>query len=220
MALRQKVKKYLLVKSAKLLIYSILFTCRKKSSGQGKIDDLKNSDKPIIYIFWHRHIFYNIFKFRGTGARPLISYSPDGEMVSLVAEEFGMNPVRGSSSKGGARAFLNMINAIKKENSEIMITADGPKGPAEEVKDGTIHIARKTGAALIPVSWYSSRIKIFNKSWDRFLLPLPFGKIKFSYGDPVFIPPGISKDEYSKYKDLLKSKLNTLEHEIMLALGK
>lgn len=220
MGLGQKIKFFFLKKTAKLFINIIVFTCRKKCTGEEKAENHKNTGKPIIYIFWHRHIFYNIFKFKGTNARPLISFSTDGEIVSQIAEEFGMNPVRGSSSKGGARAFLNMVNAIKSENSEIMITADGPKGPAREIKDGTIHIARKTGAALIPVSWYASRVKIFEKSWDKFMIPLPFGKIHFYYGDPVRVPPEISKDEYPKYKKTLKTRLDNLEKEIISGLRK
>ena len=216
----QKIKFFFILKAAKILIYSIAFTCRKKISGEEKIEALRNGGKPIIYIFWHRHIFYNIFKFRGTNARPLISFSTDGEIVSRIAEEFGMNPIRGSSSHGGARAFINMINAIKKENSEIMITADGPKGPVREIKDGTVHIARKTGAAIVPVSWYASRVKIFDKSWDKFILPIPFGRINFSFGDPVYIPPGISKNEYPKYKNMLKIKLDKLEEEIISRIKK
>lgn len=216
----KNIKFFFLAKAAKLFIHAIVFTCRKESTGEEKAESLKNRGKPIIYIFWHRHIFYNIFKFKGTNARPLISFSTDGEIVSQIAEEFGMNPVRGSSSRGGARAFLNMVNAIKNENSEIMITADGPTGPVREIKDGTIHIARKTGAAIIPVSWYASRVKIFDKSWDKFMIPLPFGRIRFSYGDPVIIPPEISKDEYAEYKKILKSRLNNLEKETISGLRK
>lgn len=216
----QKIKFFFILKAAKLLIYSIAFSCRKKFSGEEKIALLKNTGKPIIYIFWHRHIFFNIFKFRGTNARPLISFSTDGEIVSRIAEEFGMNPIRGSSSHGGARAFINMINAIKRENSEIMITADGPKGPVREIKDGTVHIARKTGAAIVPVSWYASRVKIFEKSWDKFILPMPFGKINFSFGDPVYIPQEISKSEYPEYKNMLKIKLDKLEEKIISHLNK
>jgi len=211
----QKIKFFFITKAAKLLINSIIFTCRKITIGKEKISDLKNSGKPIIYIFWHRHIFFNIFRFRRTNAQPLISHSTDGEIVARIAKEFGMNPIRGSSSKGGAKAFLNMVNSIKNRNSEIMITADGPKGPSREIKDGTVLIAKKTGAAIIPVSWYASRVKIFENSWDKFILPKPFGKIIFKYGDPISIPHDIEKNEYPDYKKKLKKRLDTLEEEII-----
>jgi len=211
----QKFKFSFTAKAAKFLIYSIAITCRKSIKGLEKIENLRKGGKPIIYIFWHRHIFFNIFRFRNSKARPLISHSTDGEIVAQIAQECGMDPIRGSSSKGGAKAFLNMVKSIKEMNSEIMITADGPKGPMREIKDGTILIGKKTGAAIIPVSWYSSRKKIFEKSWDKFILPFPFGKIIFRYGDPVFIPHDIVKDKYPDYKKILKTGLDKLEDEIM-----
>ncbi len=219
MALNQRIKSFLIVKMSKLLIHFIALTCKKKTLWIENIKTPKKSDKPIIYIFWHRHIFFNIFKFRNTNARPLISYSTDGELVSKIAEEFGMNPIRGSSSKGGVKAFFHMVNAIKKDNSEIMITADGPKGPSREVKDGTIHIAKKTGAYIIPVSWYATRLKIFEKSWDKFMLPLPFGKIVFAYGEPISIPNKILKHEYPNYRGIIKYKLDDLEKRVISELG-
>jgi len=218
MGLSQEFKRFIIVKVSKVLIHFIAFSCKKETLGSENVKRLKNSGKPIIYIFWHRHIFFNIFKFRNTNARPLISFSHDGELVSQIAKEFGMNPIRGSSSKGGARAFFHMVNAIKENNSEIMITADGPKGPPREIKDGTIHIAKKTGAYIIPISWYATRIKVFDKSWDKFMLPLPFGKIGFAYGEPIYIHGKVLKHEYSDYKKTLKSKLDDLEKKVMSEL--
>ena len=215
MGSEQKIKFFFTAKAAKFLIYSIALTCRKTVRGLEKIEKLRKEGKPIIYIFWHRHIFFNIYRFRNSRARPLISHSTDGEIVARIAQECGMDPIRGSSSKGGAKAFLKMVKSIKEMNSEIMITADGPKGPLRNIKDGTILIGKKTGAAIIPVSWYSSRKKIFEKSWDKFLLPFPFGKIIFKYGDPVFIPHDIIKDKYPDYKNKLKTELDNLEEEII-----
>ena len=73
----------------------------------------------------------------------------------------------------------------------MLITADGPKGPARRVKAGTVQLAAKTGAWVIPISWSGSRVKVLEKSWDRFLVPLPFGRIRFAYGQPLRIEPGL-----------------------------
>ena len=153
--------------------------------GRENIADLQKKNLPLIFIFWHRHILFVIHQFKNTGARPLISLSSDGELVAAVAEEFGMKPIRGSSSKGGARAFLNMVRSVQEENAQVLITADGPKGPARRIKDGTVQLAVKTGAYVIPISWSGSRVKVLEKSWDRFLIPLPFGRIHFAYGQPL-----------------------------------
>ncbi|MCK4836795.1 MAG: lysophospholipid acyltransferase family protein, partial [Candidatus Aminicenantes bacterium] len=176
-----RVKFFVLRKISRLVINAIVKTCRIHITGEEIITDLKHKNIPIIYVFWHRHIFFTIYRFKKTSARPLISHSRDGEIVSQIAEEFGMNPVRGSSSGGGARAFLKLLKSIQTEQSDILITADGPKGPLREIKDGTIILARKTNSVIVPFCWYCSRVKIFKKTWDRFILPLPFSHITFSY---------------------------------------
>ncbi len=215
MKLKEKIKFFLIRKLSKLLIYSTVLTCKKKIKGEEKYKKIKKSNIPVIIIFWHRHIFYCIYNFKNSGVQPLISFSPDGEIVSQIAEEFGMDPVRGSSSKGGAKAFLQILRSIKDNNSEILITADGPRGPLREIKDGTVVLAKKTGAAVIPVSWYSSKVKIFEKSWDKFMVPKPFSKILFAYGDPIYVPGNIEKSELKEFKKIMKESLDILEHDII-----
>jgi len=211
MALAKKIKTQLLKKLAKLLIEAIVFSSRVTISGRENIDELEKKNQPLIFIFWHRHILFVIHQFKDIGARPLISLSSDGELVSSVAEEFGMKPIRGSSSQGGARAFLNMVRSVQKDNAWVLITADGPKGPARRIKPGTVQLAMKTGATVIPISWSSSRVKILEKSWDRFLIPLPFGRIHFAYGQPLRIDGTAS---LQRTGDMLAEKLNQLEQSL------
>lgn len=196
---------------AKFLIYFIVKTCRFHVRGAEHIDRLREQDVPIIYAYWHRHIFVTIYRFRKTGARPLISLSKDGELVAQIAEEFGMEPVRGSSSRGGARAFLELINTVKKDKSEVLITADGPKGPVCQIKDGTLSLAQKTGSVIVPLCWHASRVKVFEKTWDKFKIPKLFGKIIYAYGEPFHIPPNTKKEDYEQLKQKLKHQLDTLE---------
>lgn len=200
-------------KLAKLVIESVVFSSRVTISGHEKIAGLQKQNQPLIFIFWHRHLLFVIHQFKNTGARPLISLSSDGERVSAVAEEFGMNPIRGSSSKGGARAFLSMVRCVEKENAQVLITADGPKGPARRIKDGTVQLAARTRALVVPISWKSSRAKVLEKSWDRFLVPLPFGRIHFAYGDPVKISTR-DKDGLRQAAGMLAEKLDRLEESL------
>jgi len=209
MAFLQKIKDFLTKKIVKYFILFTIKTCKINISGEEEVKKLKKNNIPVIHIFWHRHIFFTIYKFRNIGAQPLISLSKDGELVSNVAEEFGMNPVRGSSSKGGARAFLELIHSIKKNKSTILITADGPKGPPEKIKDGTILLAQKTNSVIVPISWYANKVKIFEKSWDKFLMPLPFSKIYFSFGNPFYI----NKNNITELKKELENELKRLENE-------
>lgn len=194
------------------MIHAIIVTCRLQIEGVDKVKEYIRKGIPIIYVFWHRHIFVTIYRFKKSGARPLISLSEDGEIVSQVAEAFGMNPVRGSSSRGGARAFLALVNTIKSDTSRaLLITADGPKGPPREIKDGTIRLAQKTGSAIIPVSWYASREKVFEKTWDKFKVPLPFSRITYLYGEPFVVPPKANREDYCCHKETLKKSIDSLE---------
>ncbi|UCH98502.1 MAG: lysophospholipid acyltransferase family protein [Candidatus Aminicenantes bacterium] len=201
-------------KVTKFLVHALIKTCKLEIVGVEKIDQLRKKKIPIIYAYWHRHIFVTIYRFKKTGARPLISLSEDGELVSQVAVEFGMNPVRGSSSRGGARAFLAMANTIKEDNSEVLITADGPKGPSKQIKDGTIRLAQKTNSAIVPICWHASREKVFKKTWDQFKIPLPFSKITYAYGEPFGIPADATKEDYPRLKENLKKAIDSLEEEL------
>ncbi|MCP5103340.1 MAG: lysophospholipid acyltransferase family protein [bacterium] len=214
MTFPKKIKYFFIRKAAKVLILSIIKTCKFKVTGFEHVEKAREQKKPIIYVYWHRHIFVTIYRFRNSGARPLISLSEDGEIVAQIALEFGMNPVRGSSSKGGARAFLKLADAIKADNSEVMITADGPKGPVREIKDGTILLAQKTGSVIVPIAWHADRLKILEKSWDKFKIALPFGSITYAYGEPFTVPPDAPKEDFPQLKKSLKKAIDTLEKEV------
>jgi lysophospholipid acyltransferase (LPLAT)-like uncharacterized protein len=212
MQFQKKIKFFWIRKLTKFFIHSIIKSSQINISGKEKIIGLREKNIPIIYAYWHRHILFMIHHFKNSAARPLISLSQDGEIVSQIACEFGMNPVRGSSSKGGARAFLKLINTIKNEHSEILITADGPKGPLKQVKDGTIMLAQKSGAVIVPICWYSDKVKILEKSWDKFIIPLPFGKITFLYGNPFQIPEDFTKKDLPMLTSKLKEEIDKLEY--------
>ncbi len=211
MRLGKKISLFLFRKILKLIILTTVFLNRVKIHPNPSVDTILSGNQPVIFVFWHKKIFFTIYRFRNSAARPLISHSGDGELVAQVAQEFRMNPIRGSSSAGGARAFINMLKSIREERSRVLITADGPKGPPMTVKDGTIKLAEKTGAAIIPISWTASRVKIFEKSWDRFELPLPFGKIQFRYGDPIYIQKQSDPEQTEYYKDLVQEGINSLD---------
>lgn len=214
MAWLKRIRLLLAKKLAWLLIEGVVLCNRVVIEGQDAVQALEAGDDPRIYIFWHRHILFVIHQFRHCGARPLISLSSDGDLVAAVAGEFGMNPVRGSSSKGGARAFLEMARCIRQEKAAVLITADGPKGPARRVKEGAVQLAAKTGAWVIPISWHASRVKVFEKSWDRFLLPLPGGRIRFAYGRPLRIAPDLSPADLERAMNMLSESLDALQQQV------
>ncbi len=211
MAWLKRIRLLILGKLARLLIEGVVAFNKVTIAGLDELRALEQGATPLIYVFWHRHILFVIHRFKNCGARPLISLSSDGDLVAAVAAEFGMDPIRGSSSRGGARAFLEMARSIREEKARVLITADGPKGPARRVKEGAVQLAAKTGAWVVPVSWSATRVKVLEKSWDRFLVPLPFGRIRFVYGTPLRIPPGLSACGLERETNRLTEGLDALQ---------
>ena len=114
----QKTKFFLIRKIVKTVVMILAFSCRKTTIGWENVLDLRKRKIPIIFVIWHRHISYALYQFRNSGVRPLISLSSDGELISQIASEFGNFPIRGSSSKGGNRAFIHLMRSIRKEHAE------------------------------------------------------------------------------------------------------
>jgi len=117
----------------------------------------------------------------------LISEHHDGGYIADTLHLQGFRTVRGSSTRGGGRALLQMVRTFRKEDCDFGITPDGPKGPREKVQLGTIQLAKKTGLPIRPVIWATKRHWRIISSWDHFYIPKPFTCGVFVYGEPVFI---------------------------------
>jgi lysophospholipid acyltransferase (LPLAT)-like uncharacterized protein len=122
----------------------------------------------------------------------LASRSADGEYITRVLHHWGYHVVRGSSSRGGDTALRELVRLARAGRS-VAITSDGPRGPRERLKFGVLHMAQLSGAPLVPVGSAASRAWWF-ESWDRFLVPRPFAKLRVAYGDALFIPRDADSD--------------------------
>jgi lysophospholipid acyltransferase (LPLAT)-like uncharacterized protein len=116
----------------------------------------------------------------------LVSRSRDGEFVSRILQRFGGHVTRGSSSRGGAAALLEIARQVR-SGYHAAVTPDGPRGPRYKVQPGIIALAQQTGAAILPVT-YSARWKKVLRSWDGFVVPLPFSRVVVIYGEPIYVP--------------------------------
>jgi lysophospholipid acyltransferase (LPLAT)-like uncharacterized protein len=148
------------------------------------------------------------FVYPGKPGAILISQHRDGEYISRIATRLGLEVIRGSATRGGMRAFKQMIRAIK-GRLNLVITPDGPKGPRAKVKSGVIEVARLTGAPIVPVSFSASRCR-FLKSWDAFLIPVPFSRAVYIWGEPMYVPRTATKDEVAKHQEALEERLDLL----------
>ena len=162
----------------------------------------------VICAFWHGRLLMMPFAYPGQRVVILISQHRDGEYISRIARALGFQVIRGSATRGGVRALRQIIRALK-EGLNLVITPDGPRGPRAQVKSGVIELARLTGAPIVPVSFSAVRRR-FLKSWDAFLLPLPFSRAVYIWGEPIYVEPMATKEEVAKYQDILAERLDLL----------
>jgi lysophospholipid acyltransferase (LPLAT)-like uncharacterized protein len=141
-----------------------------------------------ICVFWHGRLLLTPFAYKGKRLHVLVSSHGDGEIIANLVKSFGYSLVRGSSSKRGKEAFREMVQ-LARENRDLGITPDGPRGPAEVVKLGVAQLARLTGKPIIPITYSCSRGKRF-PSWDRFMLPYPFSRVVIVWGEPLYCRDG------------------------------
>ncbi len=165
-----------------------------------------------IYCIWHNRLalsmktYWHYVKPRSQtpGMAALVSASKDGGLLAGILECFGVQPVRGSSSRRGSQALLELTSWAER-GYDLAITPDGPRGPCYVVQDGVASLAQITGLPIVPFS-FRARWKIRLKSWDRFQIPLPFSICEMIFEKPVHIPREASDAE----REVLRQKLETV----------
>ena len=147
-----------------------------------------------IFVFWHNRLalcmpaYFNYVKKHrhSTGLAAMVSASRDGGFLTGILERFHVQPVRGSSSRRGPQALLELTTWAER-GYDLAITPDGPRGPLYVVQEGVMSLAQLTGLPIVPVSYHLGwRIRV--KSWDRFQIPLPFSRCEMIYEKPIFVP--------------------------------
>jgi lysophospholipid acyltransferase (LPLAT)-like uncharacterized protein len=172
--------------------------------------------KPVsenyIGALWHNRllIFPLVLRrfFSNRHGAALISASRDGDLLSDAIHRFDYDVVRGSSSRLGATALLQLGDVLAR-HGDVVITPDGPRGPAYELGPGIIFLAQKTGAAVLPINMeYSSCWRV--KSWDRFIIPRPFSKVRLIIDRPERIRSTSSDAEFEAERLRLQNMLMSL----------
>ena len=162
---------------------------------------LANDKRPVVFCTWHNRVLLSHMMYRGyighvrqaPHLAAVVSASRDGAIIAGVLERFGIESARGSSSKRGTKAFLELLSAAER-GCDLAVTPDGPRGPRYVVQGGVIALAQLTGRPIIPAA-YNFKWKICLKSWDRFQIPLPFSRAVMTFDEPMTVPPEQTSDE-------------------------
>ncbi len=196
-------------------IRGVSWTLRTRHEDRARL--LESPDAPpIIFAVWHNRLalampVFEWFVRRRTpdrGLAAIVSASKDGGLVARVLEYFGVQAVRGSSSRRGAQALLELTTWAEKGH-HLAITPDGPRGPCYRVQDGVLALAQVTGFPIVPVGTYLNW-KIRVRSWDRFQIPLPFARWEVTFGAPIRVPRELSEEEREKLRGQLEAAMREL----------
>ncbi len=184
--LRSETTQSILARFGYFYLWFVFKTTRWSYIGLEHPEQLINNDTPFIAVFWHGRLAMLPFLWRwNKPVYMLLSEHGDGRFIAKLISHHNIKSIYGSSTRGGAQAALNCVRTLKQGNC-MGITPDGPKGPRHEASEGLIHIARLSGAPIVPASYALKRHR-FLKTWDRFLVPLPFTHGVFVVGEPVYV---------------------------------
>jgi lysophospholipid acyltransferase (LPLAT)-like uncharacterized protein len=168
---------------------------------------------PVIYCLWHNRLALSMQlnsmlrrrQHQSAGLVGLVSASKDGAFLAAILQRFGVQPVRGSSSRRGGQALLELTTWTER-GYDIAITPDGPRGPRYIVREGPMTLAQVTGLPIVPVSFHLDW-KIQLKSWDRFQIPLPFSRCDITVGKTFLVPREIPEAKREHLRRELEAEL-------------
>lgn len=174
-------------------------------------------DAQCIDALYHGHMLFCISIYRFQRCVTMISDHRDGRMIAEVVRRLGGDVAHGSSTRGGVRAYLNML----KNHPDVgwIVTPDGPRGPRGSVQEGVIKMAADSGRAIRPLGYAASFAKRF-RSWDEFTVPYPFSRVVQFGGDPLHVPGRVHRSERQELAHELERRLREANQQAGFAMAK
>jgi lysophospholipid acyltransferase (LPLAT)-like uncharacterized protein len=200
------------------LIRAVAFTIRFRYVDRTGLFE-KDPPQPAIFLIWHNRLALSLMLYlklprkRQPSRRmaAIVSASRDGAVVAHILELFGVQPVRGSTSRRGPQALLELTSWAER-GYDLAFTPDGPRGPCHVVQPGAIALAQVTGLPIVPAC-YHLNWKIRAKSWDRFQIPLPFARLDFTFDTLVYVPRGADDAQREQCRRLVEERMRALTRD-------
>jgi lysophospholipid acyltransferase (LPLAT)-like uncharacterized protein len=184
-------------------------TLRWRVEGLEHLDAPVRSGRQPIMAFWHGRILPATFYFRRRGIVVITSENFDGEWIAGIIERFGYGTARGSTSRGGRRALVQLVRALE-AGKTAGFTLDGPRGPARVAQPGAIWLAKATGNPVVPFHLEADRFWTTN-SWDRTQIPKPFATVAIAVGEPLEVSADAGDEGLEAARRELEARLQALE---------
>jgi lysophospholipid acyltransferase (LPLAT)-like uncharacterized protein len=191
------------------LINVLGHTLRWRVEGLEHLEAIRASGRQPVMAFWHGRILPATFYFRRRGIVVITSENFDGEWIARIIERFGYGTARGSTSRGGRKAILQMIRDMK-AGRPAGFTLDGPRGPARVAQGGAVWLASATGNPVLPFHLEASSHWSL-RSWDRTQIPKPFSTVALAVGEPMEVPGDASGEVLEQSRQELERRLGALE---------
>ena len=190
------------------LINALGHTLRWRVEGLQHLDAIVASGRQPVMAFWHGRILPATYYFRRRGIVVITSENFDGEWIARIIERFGFGTARGSSSRGGLKAMLQLVRDME-QGRPAGFTLDGPRGPAHVAQPGAIWLARATGNPVLPFHLEASSHWTMN-SWDRTQIPKPFSTVALVVGEPIDVPGDATDEQMESSRSELEKRLGNL----------
>jgi lysophospholipid acyltransferase (LPLAT)-like uncharacterized protein len=191
------------------LINALGHTLRWRVEGLEHFDAIVASGRQPVMAFWHGRILPATFYFRRRGIVVITSENFDGEWIARIIERFGYGTARGSTTRGGRKAILQLVRDMRK-GKPAGFTVDGPRGPARVAQPGAVWLARATGNPLLPFHLEASA-HWTAKSWDQTQIPKPYSTVALVVGEPIEVARETSDDGLEAVRAGLDERLRALE---------
>jgi lysophospholipid acyltransferase (LPLAT)-like uncharacterized protein len=205
-------KKRLLIRLADLAFYTLISILGR--TARFEVEGWENHEQVIekgglpIYVFWHDRIFLTTYWWRRRRIVVMTSQSFDGEYIARFIQRFGYGAARGSSTRGGVGAVVEMARLMR-AGCTTSFTIDGPKGPRYVAKMGAVLLAKKSGHPVLPVTMALARYWTL-PSWDKFQIPKPFTRAKVYVAEPIYVPADADEEMLQAKRDELQRVLDDL----------
>ena len=205
-------KKRLLIRLADLVFYSLISILGR--SARFEVEGWENHERVIeggglpIYCFWHDRIFLTTYWWRRRRIVVMTSQSFDGEYIARFIQRFGYGAARGSSTRGGVGAVVEMARLMR-QGCKTAFTIDGPRGPRYVAKMGAVLLAKKSGQPVLPVTMALESYWTL-PSWDKFQIPKPFTRAKVFVAEPIYVPADADEAMLNAKRDELQRTLDDL----------
>jgi len=208
-------KDRLLIRVADLVFYLLINligrTARFEVIGWENHEQIEKNGGLPIYVFWHDRIFLTTYWWRKRRIVVMTSRSFDGEYIARFIQRFGYGAVRGSSTRGGAGAVVEMARLMR-AGCTTAFTIDGPKGPRYVAKMGAVLLAKKTGHPIMPVTMQLDSCWTL-PSWDLFQIPKPFTRAHVYVAPPIYVPADADEEMLNAKRDELQRVLEELNRK-------